>query len=195
MARSVKGVPLAGLRDLLPDVPVFDRAVATGARASPAPPPGRAPSWVNVAIMPPRPLGQLPAVGIADLASLALRRAYERLEVGVPGVSVQDVVAVSRLAWQVERDEAIPARDEALAELAEVQEAMLTLKAAIIRHSGQDEWRALWGEVLKELERAREIRRVREHFAMAARPVHQPVRGNVRRVRTAGRARAVRRGG
>jgi len=126
---------------------------------------------------------------------MVVRRCYEGLHFGRPTVSLQDAAAVIRLAWQVERDEAIPARDEALAELAEVQEAMLTLKAAIIRHSGQDEWRALWGEVLKELERAREIRRLREHFAMAARPVHQPVRGNVRRVRTAGRARAVRRGG
>ena len=140
--------------------------------AHPAPPPGGvAPSWISVAV-PPRPLGQLPAVGIADLASLALRRAYERLEVGVPGVSVRDVVAVSRLAWQVEQDEAIPARDEALAELAEAQAAVLTLKDAIIRRSGQDEWRALWSEVQEERKRAREIRKTRERFATAARRVH-----------------------
>ena len=137
--------------------------------AHPAPPPGGvAPRWINVAV-PPRPLGQLPAVGIADLASLALRRAYERLEVGVPGISVQDAVAVSRLAWQVERDEAIPARDQALAELAEVQQAMLTLKAAVIRRSGPDEWRVLAGEVQEERERARGIRKARERFATAAR--------------------------
>jgi hypothetical protein len=140
--------------------------------AHPAPAPGGvAPSWISVAV-PPRPLGQLPAVGIADLASLALGRAYERLEVGVPGVSVQDVVAVSRLAWQIERDEAIPARDEALAELAEVQQAMLTLKAAVIRRSGPDEWRALAGEVQEDRKRAREIRRVRDRFATAPRTVH-----------------------
>ncbi len=142
----------------------------------PAPPPGGvAPSCISVAV-PPRPLGQLPAVGIADLASLALRRAYERLEVGAPGVSVQDVVAVSRLAWQVERDEVIPARDAALAELAEAQAAMLTLKDAIIRRSGQDEWRALWSEVQKERERAREIRKTRERFATVAQAVHRPQR-------------------
>jgi hypothetical protein len=140
--------------------------------AHPAPAPGGvAPSWISVAV-PPRPLGQLPAVGIADLASLALGRAYERLEVGVPGVSVQDVVAVSRLAWQIERDEAIPARDEALAELAEVQQAMLTLKAAVILRSGPDEWRALAGEVQEDRKRAREIRRVRDRFATAPRTVH-----------------------
>ena len=136
--------------------------------AHPAPAPGGvAPSWISVAV-PPRPLGQLPAAGIADLAALALRRAYERLEAGVPGVAVQDVVAVSRLAWQVERAEAIPARDKALAELAEVQKAMLTLKAAVIRRSGPDEWRALAGEVQEERERAREIRRVRQRYATAA---------------------------
>ena len=142
----------------------------------PAPPPGGvAPSWISVAA-PPRLLGQLPAVGIADLASLALRRAYERLEVGVPGVSVQDVVAVSRLAWQVERDEAIPARDEALAELAEAQAAVLTLKDAIIRRSGQDEWRALWSEVQKDREKTREIRKARQRFVTVAQAVRRPQR-------------------
>jgi len=133
-----------------------------------------APSWVNVAV-PSRPLGQLPAVGIADLASLALRRAYERLEVGVPGVSVQDAVAVSRVAWQIERDEAIPARDATLAELAEVQQAMLTLKDAIIRRSGQDEWRALWGEVREERDRARQHREARQRFVTAQRTRHRGV--------------------
>src|ERR1017187_9108425 len=141
--------------------------------AHPAPAPGGvAPSWISVAV-PPRPLGQLPEVGIADLAALALRRAYERLEAGVPGVAVQDVVAVSRLAWQVERDEAIPARDKALAELAEAQVAVLSLKDAIIRRSGPEEWRALWGEVQKELERAREIRKTRERFATVAQAGHR----------------------
>jgi hypothetical protein len=135
----------------------------------PAPPPrGVAPSWISVAV-PTRPLGQLPAVGIADLASLALRRAYERLEAGVPGVSVHDAVAVSRLAWQIERDEAIPARDQALAELAEIQQAMLTLKAAVIRRSGPDEWRELAGEVKKERDRMREARKARQALRAFAR--------------------------
>jgi hypothetical protein len=144
--------------------------------AHPAPPPGGvAPSWISVAV-PPRPLGQLPAVGIADLASLALRRAYERLEVGVPGISVQDAVVAMRLTWQIERDEAIPARDEALAELAEAQAAVLSLKDAIVRHSGLDEWRELWGEVQRERERARQIRKTRERFAPVAQAVHRPQR-------------------
>jgi predicted secreted protein len=49
------------------------------------------------------------------------------------------------LAWPVERDQAIPARDKALAELAEAKAAVLSLKDTVIRRSGQDEWRALWG--------------------------------------------------
>ena len=60
-----------------------------------------------------------------------------------------------RLAWQIERDEAIPARDNALAELAEAQAAVLILKNAVIRRSGLDEWLALWGEIQTERERAR----------------------------------------
>jgi hypothetical protein len=107
----------------------------------------------------------------ADLAALALRRCYERLEAGEATVPVQDAVAALRLAWQIERDEAIPARDRALAELAEAKAAVLSLKDAIIRRFGQDEWRALWGEVQKDWERAREIRRVRQRFARAARTV------------------------
>jgi len=46
------------------------------------------------------------------------------------------------------------------------------LKDAIIRRSGQDEWRELWGEAQRERERAREIRKTRELFATAARRVH-----------------------
>jgi hypothetical protein len=139
----------------------------------PAPPPGgRAPAWINVAVVPSRPQGQFPVPGIADLAALALRRCYERLEAGEAAVPVQDAVAAMRLAWQIEHDEAIPARDKALADLAEAQAAVLSLKDAIIRRSGLDEWRALWGEVRKERERAREFRKARQRFVMAARRVH-----------------------
>ena len=71
-----------------------------------APPPGgKVPSWVNVAIMPPRPPGQLPVPGVADLASLALRRAFERVESG-GAVSLHDVVALLRLQREIEHDAA-----------------------------------------------------------------------------------------
>ena len=112
---------------------------------------------------------------VADLATIAVKRCYEGLQSGTAAVSVQDAVAAMRLAWQIERDEAIPARDEALAELAKVQEAMLTLKDAVIRRSGTDEWRALCGEVQKDREMTREIRKARQRFVTAARaPQHPP---------------------
>jgi hypothetical protein len=135
----------------------------------PAPyPGGQAPPWVNNPV-PSRPPGQLPGPSLKDLADLAVRKAYEGLLYGKLAVSVPDAVAVARLAWQIERDEAIPARDAALAELAEVQQALLTLKDAIIRRSGQDEWRALWGGVREERDRARQHREARQRFVTAAR--------------------------
>jgi len=80
----------------------------------PASLPGRVvPHWVN-AVPAPRPLGQLPVVGVEDLAELALRRCHEGLQSGAQAVSVQAYAAIMRLAWQIEHDEAIPARDEAL---------------------------------------------------------------------------------
>jgi hypothetical protein len=137
--------------------------------AHPAPPPGGvAPRWINVAV-PSRPSGQLAVPSFEDLADLVVRRCYEGLQFGRPAVSLQDAAAVMRLAWQIERDEAIPARDKALAELTEAQGAVLALRTAIIRRSGQDEWRALWGEVLEERDRAREIRKARQRFATTAR--------------------------
>jgi hypothetical protein len=71
----------------------------------PAPPPGgRAPAWVNV-VPPPRPLGQLPVPSVADLAALALRRVYERVEAGA-AVSAHDLVALLKLAREIEHDAA-----------------------------------------------------------------------------------------
>jgi hypothetical protein len=46
------------------------------------------------------------------------------------------------------------------------------LKDVIIRHSGQDEWRALWSEVQRERERAQAIRKARQRFAPTARTIH-----------------------
>jgi hypothetical protein len=102
---------------------------------------------------------------VADLATIAVKRCYEGPQSGTAAVSVQDAVAAMRLAWQIERD-------EALAELAEVQQAMPTLKAAVIRRSRPDEWRALWAEVQKDREMTRGIRKARQRFVTAARTVH-----------------------
>ena len=56
--------------------------------------------------MPSRPQGQLLAPGVDDLAALALRRCYERLEAGEASVSLQDAAAILRLAREIERDDA-----------------------------------------------------------------------------------------
>lgn len=134
----------------------------------PAPAPGgEPPVWIN-AVTEPRSPGQLPVADLADLAALALRRCYEQLGSGDVAVSLREAVAATRLFWQMQKDEAGPVRDKALADLAEAEHAVMALRAAVIRRSGQDEWRELWGEVRKELDRAREHRRAREALRATA---------------------------
>jgi hypothetical protein len=102
--------------------------------AHPAPPPGGvAPSWISVAV-PPRPLGQLPAVGVADLASLALRRAFERLESG-GAVSLHDVAGLLRLQREIEREAAGQDADSVARWQATLQEVLWLAR----RHLG-DGW-------------------------------------------------------
>ena len=67
--------------------------------------------------MPARPSGLLSESSLKDLAGLAVRKAFEGLLYGKLTVSVPGAVAVARLAWQVERDQAIPERDAALRRL------------------------------------------------------------------------------
>jgi hypothetical protein len=55
----------------------------------------------------------VPTVG--DVAALALRRAYERLESGAIEVSARDAVALLRLAREIEREQAPGHSDEAWA--------------------------------------------------------------------------------
>jgi hypothetical protein len=69
--------------------------------AHPAPPPGgQAPAWLNDAR--PAPAGLL-APTPDDVASLAMRRLWERLESGVCSVSPADVAALVRLAREAGR--------------------------------------------------------------------------------------------
>ena len=132
---------------------------------SPAPPPGgRVPSWVNV-VPPARPAGQLPAVNLDDLTALVVRRAFERILDGEVEVTIRDAAALLKVV----HDQAVLARDAAFAELEEAQHAMMVLRSAIIRRSGQDEWRELAAEVLKERDRARERQRAREALRAFAR--------------------------
>ena len=69
-----------------------------------APPPaGQAPPWVGLSAAHPAPPG-LAAPTAGDLASLASRRLWERLESGAITVSVKDAATLMRLAAEFERD-------------------------------------------------------------------------------------------
>ncbi len=117
--------------------------------AHPAPPPGGvAPSWISVAV-PPRPLGQLPAVGFADLASLTLQRCYEALQSGKSTVSARDAVAIFRLAHEIEHDDALTERDAALRQMEEWRHGLWIIRTAVVRQHGQDAWAAISTEVRK----------------------------------------------
>jgi len=118
----------------------------------PAPPPGGvAPSWINVAV-PSRPPGQLAVPSFEDLADLVVRRCYEGLQSGRPTVSLQDAAAVMRLAWQIERDEAIPERDAARRKLEKWQQDMTEFTwvlRSVLDREYPGAWPALMAEVRK----------------------------------------------
>jgi hypothetical protein len=118
----------------------------------PAPSPARrVPSWVNVPV-PSRPSGQLPEPSLKELADLALRKAFEGLLYGKLAVSVPDTVAVARLAWQVERDQAIPERDAALRQLEKWQQDMTEFTWAlrmVLDRQYPGAWQAVMAEVRK----------------------------------------------
>ena len=122
---------------------------ATGLRATPLPLPGGvAPSWINV-VPPAGPVGQLPVPDIADLASLVLRRCYERLQSGEAGVSLRDAVSVMRLAHEIEHDDALAERDAARRQIEKWQHGLWLIRNAIVRRHGQDAWAAISAEVRK----------------------------------------------
>jgi len=118
----------------------------------PAPyPSGQAPPWVNNPV-PSRPSGQLPEPSLKDLADLAVRKAFEGLLDGKLAVSVPDSVAVARLAWQVERDQAIPERDAALRQLEKWQRDMTEFTWAlrmVLDRQYPGAWPAVMTEVRK----------------------------------------------
>ena len=74
--------------------------------------------------------------GVADLARLALRRAYERLEAGEAEVSIRDAVAVLRLAHEIEHDAAVAERDAARRQLEEWEHGLWIIRNAIVRQYG-----------------------------------------------------------
>jgi len=90
--------------------------------------------------------------GVADLARVALQHAYERIEAGEAAVSPQDAVAAMRLAWQIERDEAIPERDVALRQLEKWQQDMTEFTWAlrmVLDRQYPGSWPAVMTEVRK----------------------------------------------
>ena len=87
-------------------------AVTRPGRALPhlAPPPTgtRCPPWIGVSVAsrPPSPLGRLATPSAADLARLALRRAYERVLDGEAEVTLRDASALLRLQRELDREAA-----------------------------------------------------------------------------------------
>ena len=120
----------------------------------PAPyPGGQAPPWVNNPV-PSRPPGELPVPGIEDLADLAIRKAYEGLLYGRSAVSMPDAVAVMRLAWQVERDQAIPERDAALRQLEKGKQDLVEILWAV-RMTLDRQYPGAWPAVMAEIRKQR----------------------------------------
>lgn len=121
---------------------------------SASPPGGVAPRWIN-AVIEPRSPGQLPVVELADLAALALRRCYERLEAG-GSPSVSDAAALMRLAWQIEHDEAIAGLDRARADLAKDVQAFRTTLWTVRKHfwtlDSQPQFAAFMADLRTKLE-------------------------------------------
>jgi hypothetical protein len=89
----------------------------------------------------------------ADLASLALRRCYERLEAGEQAVSLQDAAALVRLAREIERDDAVAERDAARRQLEEWRQefksGLWAVRSVLVRQYGQDAWAAFSAELKK----------------------------------------------
>jgi hypothetical protein len=73
---------------------------------------------------------------VADLAALALKRAYQRLEAGEAGANVRDVVALARLATEVEHDQTAAELGKAIAGLAGIQQAFRIALWTVRRHFG-----------------------------------------------------------
>jgi hypothetical protein len=115
----------------------------------------RCPTWIgpNVASRPPSPPGTLATPSVADLASLVLRRCYDGLQSGRPAVSVQAAVALSRLAHEIEHDDALAERDAVLRQMEEWRQewrhGLWIIRNAIVRQYGQDAWASISAEVRK----------------------------------------------
>ena len=89
----------------------------------------------------------------ADDIGGILLSAFEGLLYGKLAVSIPDAVVVARLAWQVERDQAIPERDAALRQLEKWQQDMTeftwAVRMVLDRHY-PGAWPAVMAEIRKQ---------------------------------------------
>lgn len=99
------------------------------------------------------PPGQLAVPSVGDLAAITLRRAYERVEAGVAGVSPGDAVALLRLAHEIEHDAALAERDAARRQIEawrqEWRDGQWAIRSVLVRQYGQDAWAAFSAEIRK----------------------------------------------
>jgi hypothetical protein len=113
-------------------------AVTRPGRALPhlAPPPTGAscPTWIGVNMAcPPGPPGRLATPSAADLARLALRRAYERVLDGEAEVTLRDAAALLRLQREIDRE----AAGQAAGTTAQWQATLREVLWAARRHLGE----------------------------------------------------------
>lgn len=86
---------------------------------------------------------------IADLASVVLRRCYERVETGEATVTIRDAVAVLRLPNEIERNDALAERDAAQRQIDEWKVGLWTIRNEVVSRYGLDAWAAVSAEVRK----------------------------------------------
>ena len=127
----------------------------------PAPSPCRpCPPWIT-AVPAYLSAGQAATPTLGDLATLALKRAYQRLEAGGTDVNLRDVVALARLAREIAGDQTAAELGKALDDLAETQQAFSAVLWAAHRHFGPGggpaedprRWAAFMNDLRGELER------------------------------------------
>ena len=87
---------------------------------------------------------------VEDLAAIALRRTYERVEAGEAAVTIRDAVAILRLAHEIEHEDALAERDAARRQMEEWQHGLWLIRNAIVRQYGQDAWATISAEIRKQ---------------------------------------------
>lgn len=113
-----------------------------------SPPGGVAPRWVN-AVQLPRHQGQLPVPDIDDLARLALQSCYE--QVGHGDVSLKDLTALVRLAFEYQHDATLAEAERQKARADELDAALRSLVWSVKRNTGPEQWRAFATDMRREV--------------------------------------------